>query len=177
MLSSCGITFPWVLQEAQDAGNGRLRQSVNSRKSRASISTFQTTDDENESEDEDMDEQKLYEQAVAKAERMLMLRACALSRIEPERKPWREKLKAYLESWWAEGHMFALGVGSVHFITTMRWLLLCSWFVSVSGLCAFVIFTNCIIIGVETDVVAQAGSEKSPEVFSVEPSADDATET
>mmetsp|Transcript_8307 Transcript_8307/g.19538 ORF Transcript_8307/g.19538 Transcript_8307/m.19538 type:complete len:644 (-) Transcript_8307:194-2125(-) len=90
-----------------------------------------------ESDEFEMNEQAAYEQAKAKAERLLMLRACGLSKIGPEKIHWRTQLHKRLESWWAE------------------------------GLCAFVIFTNCIIIGVETNVVAETGSQKSPEIFTV----------
>ncbi|CAE7636452.1 CATSPER1 [Symbiodinium pilosum] len=124
-------------EETEDGSDGQRRPSIGRRRNGSTVILQRAEKNIKDQEEEDMDEQKAYELAVARAERLLMLRACNLSRIEPPQKTWREKLKTWLESWWAE------------------------------GLCAFVIFTNCIIIGVETDVVAQAVTDKSPTVFSV----------
>ena len=66
-------------------------------------------------DDADANEHKAYEHAVAKAERLLMLRASNLSQLEPSQLDWRSKLKLGLESWWGEGNSveFAFGVKSI----------------------------------------------------------------
>ncbi|CAE7479501.1 CACNA1S [Symbiodinium necroappetens] len=118
--------------------NGTMGDGHTSPKRRNnSTVSFQSQKSEGDPDFESKEERKAYEHAVAKAERMLILRAASHGRIQPREKDWREQLQIALESWWGE------------------------------GLCALVIFTNCIVIGVETDVVAQSSADKSPEVFSV----------
>eukprot|EP00439_Symbiodinium_sp_Y106_P059986 s2602_g8.t2 len=118
--------------------NGTVSDGHRSPKKRNnSTVSFQSQKSEGDADFESKEDRKAYEHAVAKAERMIVLRSSGHSRIQPREKDWREQLQTALESWWGE------------------------------GLCALVIFTNCIIIGVETDVVAQSSADQSPEVFSV----------
>ncbi|CAE7771416.1 CATSPER1 [Symbiodinium sp. CCMP2456] len=118
--------------------NGTISDGHTSPKRRNnSTVSFQSQKSEGDADFESKEDRKAYEHAVAKAERMIILRSSGHSRIQPREKDWREQLQIALESWWGE------------------------------GLCALVIFTNCIVIGVETDVVAQSSADQSPEVFSV----------
>ena len=99
------ITTPPPLQETEDGSDGQRRPSIGRRRNGSTVILQRAEKNIKDQEEEDMDEQKAYELAVARAERLLMLRACNLSRIEPPQKTWREKLKTWLESWWAEGHL------------------------------------------------------------------------
>ena len=70
--------------------------------------SFQSQKSEGDPDFESKEERKAYEHAVAKAERMLILRAASHGRIQPREKDWREQLQIALESWWGEGPLAAM---------------------------------------------------------------------